>query len=117
MAQENLKSYMADISHSVTSLMAGNSHTLTCCVSKPRSILEAGKKQLSVWLGYACNMAEVLLYSSFGVPKVFLWFPFDGSKMILSRLKDDFGWQTPTNIGYMVKEDCFVFFHPHIHHP
>ena len=40
--------------------IAGSGHTLTCCLSKLRSSLEAGKKQLRVWLQYVCNVAEVL---------------------------------------------------------
>ena len=42
MAQENLKSYLTGIRHSAASVMAGSSHTLTCCLSKPRSSLEYG---------------------------------------------------------------------------
>jgi len=46
--------------------MAGSSHTPACCVSKPRSSLEAGMKQLRAWLEYACGVTEMLLYSSLG---------------------------------------------------
>lgn len=73
MAHKDLKSYQTGISHSVDKEMAGFSHTLTCCLSKLRSSLEAGKRQLRVWLQYACSVVEALLYSSFGAPLVFFW--------------------------------------------
>ena len=41
--------------------MAGSSHTPASCLSKLRSSLEAGKKQLRVWLQYACGKTEMLL--------------------------------------------------------
>lgn len=66
-----IKSQIASCSHSVDKEMAGFSHTLTCCLSKLRSSLEAGKRQLRVWLQYACSVVEVLLYSSFGGPLVY----------------------------------------------
>lgn len=72
MAQENLKSYLTGISHSVASMLAASSHTLGLLMSKPGSSLEAGKKQPRVWLEYACCVTEVLLYSSFGAPLVLL---------------------------------------------
>ncbi len=68
MAQEDLKSYLTG----VASVMADSSYTLTCCLSKHRSSLEAGKKQPRVWLQYACSVTEMLLYSSYGAPLVFL---------------------------------------------
>jgi len=72
MAQGNLKSYLTSISHSAGTEMAGSNHTLSCCLSKPRNSLEAGKKQPRVWLQYACSVTEMLLYSSYGAPLVFL---------------------------------------------
>lgn len=75
MAHKDLKSYQTGISHSVDKEMAGFSHTLTCCLSKLRSSLEAGKRQLRVWLQYACGVVEALLYSSLGVPIVLLCSP------------------------------------------
>lgn len=53
-----------------------SNNTLPCCLSKPRSNLEAGKKQHRVWLEYAYSMTKMLLYSSFGAPLVFLWSSF-----------------------------------------
>jgi hypothetical protein len=46
----------------------------------PIGSLEAGKKQLGVWLQYACNMAGMPLYFSF-VPLVFLWPPYGDWEM------------------------------------
>lgn len=82
MAQENLKPYLASISHNIASVMIGSSHTLPCCLSKPKSSLEAGKKQLRVWLQYACCVVMVLLYPSFGAPIVFLWSPYGSSEVV-----------------------------------
>lgn len=65
--------------------MARCSHTPACCLSKLRSSLEAGKKQLRVWLQYANRVAEVLLYSSFGVPLAVLWFIFGDLRTTRSR--------------------------------
>ena len=79
--QDCLKSYLADICHSVASEMAGSSHTLPCCLSMLRSCLEAGKKQLRVWLQYGNSVAEVSLYSSFGAPLAFLGTPYCDSEM------------------------------------
>ena len=73
MTKERLKSYLVGISHTVSKEMAGSSHTLSCCLSKLRSSLGAGKKQPRVWLEYVCSVDEVLLYSSFGAPLVLLW--------------------------------------------
>ena len=39
--------------------MASSSHTLPCCVSKLRSSLEAGKKQLRVWLQYVSDVVRI----------------------------------------------------------
>ncbi|MBR6591804.1 MAG: hypothetical protein IKK81_04170 [Prevotella sp.] len=78
MVHESLKSYLASISHNIASVMIGSSHTLPCCLSKPKSSLEAGKKQLRVWLQYVCSVAKMLLHPSFGAPLVFLWPPYDG---------------------------------------
>ena len=41
--------------------MAGSSHTLACCLSKLRSSLEAGKKQIRVWLQYVCGVKEDMM--------------------------------------------------------
>lgn len=61
--------------------MTGSSHTITSCLSKLRSCLKAGKKQLRVWLQYVCDVAKVLLYSSFSGPLVLLWSPHGDSEM------------------------------------
>lgn len=57
-------------------MLAYYCHTVPCCLSKPGSSLEAGKKQPRVWLEYACGATKVLLRSSFGAPLVLLWSPF-----------------------------------------
>lgn len=62
-------------------VMAGSSHTPACCLSKLRSSLEAGKKQLRVWLQYVCGVTEVLLYPSYGTPLVLLLSPYGDSEM------------------------------------
>ena len=56
--------------------MAGSSHTLSCCLSMPRSRVEAGKKQAKRSLDYGYSMAKVLLYPFISDPLVFLWYPF-----------------------------------------
>ena len=76
MAQENLKSYLTGISHSVASMLAASSHTIALLMSKPRSSLEAGRKQPRVWLEYVCSMANVLFYPSFGTPLGLHWSTF-----------------------------------------
>ena len=68
-----IEQQIAGISHSVDKEMAGFSHTLTCCLSKLRSSLEAGKRQLRVWLQYACSLAEEFLCLSFSGSLVLLW--------------------------------------------
>lgn len=73
MTQKDLKSYLTGISHSADKEMAVSIYTLPCCLNKARSSLEAGKKQPRVWLQYVCGVSEMLLYSSFEAPLVFLW--------------------------------------------
>lgn len=80
MAHKDLISYQIGISHSAGKEMAGFSHTLTCCLSKLRSSLEAGKRLPRVWIQYASSMAEVFLYPSFGAPLVLLRSSFAGSE-------------------------------------
>jgi hypothetical protein len=89
--------------------MAGSIHTLTCCLSKLRSSLEAGKKQLIVWLQYVCGVTEMFLdepsgraerlYPSFGAPLVFLWSPHGDSEMARNGFLDE-----PS--GKAEREDC-----------
>ena len=57
-------------------MLTASSHTLALLMSKPRSSLKAGKKQLRVWLQYACSVTEVLLYPSFGAPLGLHWSTF-----------------------------------------
>lgn len=97
MAQEKSKSYLTGISHSVASVMAGSIHTLLCCMSKPRSSLEAGKKQPRVWLQYGCSVTEMFLDGpsgraerlnpSFSAPLVFLWYFFGDCEMVRNGLE------------------------------
>lgn len=83
--------FFSGISHSVDSQMAYSRHTLTCCLSKLRSSLEAGKRQLRVWLQYVCRMMELFLYTSFSVPLVLLWSPCRSAKdsRLYSSLDDN----------------------------
>jgi hypothetical protein len=80
--------YILGISQGVVKEMVGYSHTLTRCLSKLRSSLEAGKKQLRVWLQYVCGVTEMLLYPSFRVPLVLLWSHYGDSKMARYRFED-----------------------------
>ena len=69
-------------------------HTLTCCLSKLRSSLEAGKKLLRVWLKYGGIVAKMLLdepsgraerfYLYFCAPLAFLWSLYNSSEWIRS---------------------------------
>lgn len=68
--------YILGINQGVVKEMAGSSHTPASCLSKFRSSLEAGKKQLRVWLEYGCSVTEMLLFPSFRVPLVLLLSPY-----------------------------------------
>ena len=107
MERENLKSYLTDISHSVASVMVGFSHTLPCCLSKPRSSLEAAWKQLRVWLEYTWSMAEVFFYLFFGCPLVFPRYYFGDCEMVRSELEGSSGCGVLIN---MDENDCEVGF-------
>lgn len=72
--------YLAYLKQGVGREMARCSHTPTFCLGKLGSSIKAGKKQLRVWLQYVCDMAEMLLYSSFDSPLVLLWTPYMGSE-------------------------------------
>ena len=96
MAQENLELYFVGIRHSVGKEMAGSRHTLTSCLSKFRSSLEAGKKQLRIWLQYVCDVAKVLLYSSLSGPLVFLWSPNDDSNLLNKRVQRNLVFKLPS---------------------
>ena len=85
---------IAGISHSVGKEMAASSHTPCCYLNKPRSSLEAGKKQPRIWLQYVCGVAEVLLSSSFGVPVVLLLSLYGDSEMARNGFKDGSKWCT-----------------------
>ena len=69
--------------------MAGSSHTPACCLSKLKSSIEAGKKQPRVWLQYVCGVEEMLLYSSYSGPLVFLWSPISDSEMARNGFLDE----------------------------
>lgn len=90
--------YILGISQVVVKEMAGSSHTLPCCVSKLRSSLEAGKKQLRVWLQYVCGVTEMLLYPSFGAPLVFLRPPYDDSELARNGFEDGSKWYATGNV-------------------
>ena len=105
--------YILGINQGVVKEMASYSHTPACYLSKLRSSIEAGKKQLRVWLQYVCGVTEMLLYSSFGVgfnptfltlgrakafvlhslnrkvPLVFLWSPYGDSEMARNGFLDE----------------------------
>lgn len=68
--------------------LVGSSYTLPSSLSMPRSRVEAAWKQAKRSLEYDYNMAKVLLYPSFGASLVFLWFPYDSSKMVRSGFED-----------------------------
>lgn len=98
MAQERLKSHLTGTYHAVGKEMAGSSHChiLTCCLSRLRSSLEAGMKQFRLWLQYDCDVAKVLLYSSFSGPLVLLWCSYGGFGLKMARrvLKQTFNVHT-----------------------
>ncbi len=107
MAKEKLISYLAGINHIVGKEMAGSSHTLTCCVSKFRSSLGAGKKQPRVWLQYVSGVEEMLLYPSFGVPLVLLVSTSDDSEMARNGFEDISKWCATSNICSSVSKTEF----------
>ena len=76
------------ICHNVASEMASSIHTPACCLSKLRSSLEAGKKQLRVWREYFCSVVKMLLYPSLVFPLVFLWSSY-GNLDMSPRSKQD----------------------------
>ena len=88
--------------------ISGSSHTPACCLSKLRSSLEAGKKQLKVWLQYGGGVTEIFLdepsgrverlYTSFRVHLVLLWYPYGDSEMVRSgALYDEPMWNISQN--------------------
>lgn len=77
---EKMTKFIAYLRQGVGREMARCSYTLTCCLSKLRSSLEAGKKLLRVWLQYVNRVAKVPLYSSFEAPLVLLWSPYSDSE-------------------------------------
>ena len=126
------ESYMANGSHSAVSEIAGSRHTLACSLSKLRSSIEAGKKQLRVWLQYVWSVTEMLLYPSFGVgfnptfltlgranafvlhslnrkvPLVLLLSPYGDSEMARSGFEDGSKWRASDNICSCVIKAGFV---------
>ena len=105
MAHGNLKSYLTSISHSAGTEMAGSNHTLSCCLSKPRNSLEAGKKQPRGSLEYDYNMSKVLLYPSFRDPLVLLLSPYGDSEMARNRFLDEPSGKAEREEGSKVIKD------------
>ena len=109
----------------------GTSHTPAFCLSKLRSSLEAGKKQLRVWLQYSCGVTEMLHYSSFRVsfiptfltlgranafilhslnrkvPLVLLWYPYGDSEMARNGFGDGSKWCSTSNTCLSVSKTEF----------
>ena len=85
----------------------GTSHTPACCLSKLRSSLEAGKKQLRVWLQYSCGVTEMLHYSSFRVPLVLLLSPYGDSEMARNGFEDGSKWCSKSNTCSSVSKTEF----------
>lgn len=98
------------LNHSVAKEMAGSNHT----PAKLRSSLEAGKKQLRVWLQYICSVTEMFLYSSFNVPLVLLWFPYGDSEMAHNGFEDGSKWYATNNTCSSVNEASFVSPRTHV---
>lgn len=96
MTKENLESYLTVISHAIASVMAGSSHTPGCYLSKPRSSLEAGKKQLRVGQQYGCSVAEVPLCLFFCAPLDIFWWPFDDSNLSNKLVQGNFVLNFPS---------------------
>ena len=102
------ESYMANGSHSAVSEIAGSRHTLACSLSKLRSSIEAGKKQLRVWLQYVCGVTEMLRHPFFCVPFVLLWSPYCDSEMARSGFEDGSKWCALGNACRMANEAIFM---------
>lgn len=109
--------YISGISHSVALILAAYSHTLGLLTSKLRSSLEAGKKQLRVWLQYVCGVTETLLYPSFRVPLVLLWSHYGDSKMARYRFEDGSKWCAMGNTCSSVSEAGFVALRTYVQKP
>ena len=99
--------YILGISQGVVKEMAGYSHTPASCLSKLRSSLEAGKKQLRVWLQYSCGVTEMLHYSSFRVPLVLLLSPYGDSEMARNGFEDGSKWCSKSNTCSSVSKTEF----------
>lgn len=89
-------------------------HTLTCCLTKLRSSLEAGKKQLRVWLEYVCSVAKMLFYPSF---RVLLLSPYDSSKKIRSGFEEGSKMHIITSICGMSSGAGFVYLQTYVNKP
>lgn len=97
-----IEQQIAGISHSVGKEMACSSHTLTSCLGKLRSSLETGRSNLEYGKKYVCSVAEVLLYfssSSFCVPSVLQWSPFDDLEMARNGFGDVLELYCSINMG------------------
>lgn len=95
------------LNHEVAMEMAGSSHTLSRCLSKPRSSLEAGKKQPIVWLQYVCGVTEMLLYTSFSTPIALPWSSYDDSEIGCNGFEDGSKWYATGNACGMVNKIGF----------
>ena len=98
--------------------MAYSSHTIACCLSKPRVWVEDGKSMLRVWLQYACGVEEEFLdepsgraerlYLSIGTPLAFLCSPYVGSGMPRSSLGNLTEVHTSNNVCSLTSELGFM---------
>ena len=124
--------HLAYLRQGVGKEMEGYSYTPACCMSKPRSSLEAGKKQPIVWLQHVCGVTELFLYPSFRVgfnptfltlgrtnafvlyslnrkvPLVLLLSPYGDSEIARNGFEDGSKWCTTINVYGMNKETGFV---------
>lgn len=76
--------------------------TPLCCLSRLRSSLEAGKKQLRVWIEYVCSVAKMILYSSFGAPLVFLGSPYNSSEMVRRMVRNGVLLAAHVHVSYRI---------------
>lgn len=96
--------------------MAGSSHTPACCLSKPRSSLEAGKKQRRVWLQYVCGVEEMLFNPSYSGPLVLLWSPYGDSKKARNGFEEGSKWYVVSgDVCSSVNEAGFVGSRTYVH--
>jgi len=108
--------YILDIIQGVGKEMAYSIHTPASCLSKPRSSLEAGRKQLRVWLQYVCGVKEVLFNPSYSGPLVLLWSPYGDSKKARNGFEDGSKWYVVSgDVCSSVNEAGFVGSRTYVH--